>query len=126
MPKKVTCTLPNAGEEISGVKFAAIDGAVVAEGLSDEDAALFDGIPGYTVEDEDGDNKPITAAQKKAAAAKAAAEEAEAAAAKAKANEEAKAKGAAETSEKTETNAKPESDAAASAANTPMEKSKGK
>lgn len=52
MTKKITCTLPNASLEISGVPFVAIDGGVMAEGVSDEDAAKFAGIPGYVFEDE--------------------------------------------------------------------------
>jgi hypothetical protein len=49
--KKVICTLPNASENINGVVFArAADGSVSAV-VSAESAALFDGIPGYSVSD---------------------------------------------------------------------------
>ena len=49
--KKVTCTLPNASENINGVVFVrAADGSVSAI-VSAESAALFDGIPGYSVSD---------------------------------------------------------------------------
>lgn len=46
---KVICKLPNASEEISGVKFKAHpDGAgMVSEDISDEQAAHFASIPGY-------------------------------------------------------------------------------
>lgn len=54
MGKKVTCTLPNASEEISGVEFERQeDGSVVAH-CSDDDAAKFEGINGYTIEDAEG------------------------------------------------------------------------
>ncbi len=62
MAKKVTCTLPNASELINGVKFEVVDGVVVADGLEDDVAAQFDGIPGYEIED----GKAETAAEKKA------------------------------------------------------------
>lgn len=76
MTKKVTCDLPNVSDEISGVKFELQDGVAVANGLDDETAALFEGIPGYTVED--AAEKVETAAEKKARekAEKAAAEKA--------------------------------------------------
>lgn len=49
MPR-VLCTLPNASAEISGVKFVSTaDGGMLSEDLSDERAAEFAAIPGYTV-----------------------------------------------------------------------------
>lgn len=50
MAKKVICTLPNASDEINGVKFELVDGAAVAE-VSDKVAEQFAGINGYTIED---------------------------------------------------------------------------
>lgn len=49
--KIITCTLPNASTEISGVAFTATDGGMVSEPVADEVAAGFDGIPGYTFAD---------------------------------------------------------------------------
>jgi hypothetical protein len=90
--KKITCTLPNASEEISGVKFAKVDNAAVAEGVDDAVAAQFDGITGYTVEDDAGTGqKAPTKAELKAAKAEAdakAAAEADAAAKSAAPNKE--------------------------------------
>lgn len=48
MPK-VLCTLPNASEEISGVKFASHANGMVSEEISDEVAATFASIPGYEI-----------------------------------------------------------------------------
>lgn len=48
MPK-VLCTLPNASDEISGVKFSAHDKGMLSEDVSAEVAATFASIPGYTV-----------------------------------------------------------------------------
>lgn len=62
MTKKVTCNLPNVSDEINGVKFELIDGVAVADGVADDVAAQFDGIPGYEVEE----GKAETAAEKKA------------------------------------------------------------
>jgi hypothetical protein len=56
--KKVTCTRPNASEEISGIKFEKQeDGSVTAFGLSPKDAEQFQDFPGYTVEDDPKDAK---------------------------------------------------------------------
>lgn len=44
---KVLCTLPNASEEISGVKFVAHEKGMLSEDISDEIAADFASIPGY-------------------------------------------------------------------------------
>lgn len=46
---KIKCTLPNASEEINGIKFAAEDGAMVSEDISDDVAAGFLTIPGYVL-----------------------------------------------------------------------------
>lgn len=46
MPK-VLCTLPNASEEISGVKFVTHADGMVSEEISDEVAENFLSIPGY-------------------------------------------------------------------------------
>lgn len=48
MPK-ILCTLPNASEEISGVKFVAHAKGMVSEDVSDEVAADFASIPGYEI-----------------------------------------------------------------------------
>lgn len=48
MPK-VLCTLPNASEEISGVKFVSHAKGMLSEEISDEAAAVFASIPGYEV-----------------------------------------------------------------------------
>lgn len=50
---KVTCSLPNASENINGIPFERQEnGTVVSAGLSAEAAAQFAEIPGYVVEDE--------------------------------------------------------------------------
>lgn len=50
---KITCTRPNASEEINGIPFTRQkDGSVMATGVSAEDAALFADFEGYSVEDE--------------------------------------------------------------------------
>ena len=46
MPK-VLCTLPNASEEISGVKFVSHANGMLSEELDDAQAAAFAAIPGY-------------------------------------------------------------------------------
>ena len=48
MPK-ILCTLPNASEEISGVKFVVHANGMVSEEVSDEVAADFASIPGYEI-----------------------------------------------------------------------------
>lgn len=48
MPK-VLCTLPNASEEISGVKFVSHANGMLSEDISDEVAADFASIPGYEI-----------------------------------------------------------------------------
>ena len=68
---KVTCSLPNASENISGIPFERQeDGSVVSAGLSAEAAAQFAEIPGYVVEDEsETPVKPTKAGKAKAEAA---------------------------------------------------------
>ena len=44
---RVICKLPNASGRISGVAFAAHDGAMLSEEIGDEHAAEFCRIPGY-------------------------------------------------------------------------------
>ena len=48
MPK-VICTLPNASELISGVKFISHKDGMISEEVSEEVAATFTEIPGYVV-----------------------------------------------------------------------------
>jgi hypothetical protein len=50
--KIITCTLPNASTEISGVAFTQGPDGMVSEAVADETAALFSGIPGYTIADD--------------------------------------------------------------------------
>lgn len=80
MPK-VICTLPNASDCISGVKFSLLpsgDG-VISEEISQEAADLFASIPGYTLAAEDdggaADRAAAEAAEKAEAEAKAAKKE---------------------------------------------------
>lgn len=46
MPK-ILCTLPNASEEIGGIKFAAHPKGMLSEEVSDEQARRLASIPGY-------------------------------------------------------------------------------
>ena len=46
---RVICNLPNAAEEISGVRFVASEGGMVSEDISDAQAAYFASIPGYVL-----------------------------------------------------------------------------
>lgn len=48
MPK-LLCTLPNASEEISGIKFVSHAAGMLSEDVSDEQAAKFASIPGYEI-----------------------------------------------------------------------------
>lgn len=48
MPK-VLCTLQNASEEISGVKFVSHANGMLSEDVTDEVAANFASIPGYEI-----------------------------------------------------------------------------
>ena len=67
----VACTLPNASESISGVPFSLreADGAMVTGDVGEDVCAVFEGIPGYTVE---GRTDPAAEAKAAAAAARAA------------------------------------------------------
>lgn len=52
---KVLCTLPNASEEISGIKFEKTDEGMLSAEISDELAAELATIPGYSIDgDADG------------------------------------------------------------------------
>lgn len=64
MPQ-ILCTLPNASNEISGVKFASNEKGMLSEEVSDDVAADFASIPGYVVV---GAVDPEAAAAAKAAA----------------------------------------------------------
>lgn len=48
MPK-VLCTLPNASDEISGVKFVTHAHGMLSEDISDDVAEQFAAIPGYEI-----------------------------------------------------------------------------
>lgn len=48
MPK-VLCTLPNASDEIRGVKFVTHAAGMLSEDISDEQAEVFASIPGYEI-----------------------------------------------------------------------------
>jgi len=48
MPK-VLCTLPNASEDIGGIKFAQHAKGMLSEDLSDEQAKRLASIPGYEI-----------------------------------------------------------------------------
>jgi hypothetical protein len=95
MPR-VICELPNAGEEISGVKFHLLDdGRRLSDEIADEAAARFCSIPGYVLDEEEREEEPaappapkLTKAQQKALEKK----QAEEAAAKAEAEPEAEQK----------------------------------
>lgn len=90
---RVICSLPNASELISGVKFSRLDdGRLISAELDDARAERFASIPGFEIDDDfEEEQKPepppppkLTKAQQRAAekaakeaAEKAAAEEAE-------------------------------------------------
>ncbi len=82
MPK-VLCTLPNASEEISGVKFVTHANGMLSEHVSEDVAEAFSAIPGYEIISVASDPVTTTAstAQAAAEAAERAQAEAEAAAA---------------------------------------------
>jgi hypothetical protein len=44
---RVLCTLPNAAENISGVRFTATDSGMLSEPVSDAQAKRLASIPGY-------------------------------------------------------------------------------
>lgn len=48
MPK-VICSLPNASESISGVRFSPQENGVISDDVSEDVAAMFLAIPGYTL-----------------------------------------------------------------------------
>lgn len=72
MPK-VLCTRPNASEEISGVKFEPVEGGMLSEEISDEQAAAFTVIPGYELQAGKVTKPPADDADKDALLARAAA-----------------------------------------------------
>lgn len=53
MAKKVTCKLPNASDNIGGIPFESNEDGTVSAVVTDEQAARFESIPGYEVEDSD-------------------------------------------------------------------------
>ena len=55
--KRVICSLPNASSRISGVLFTHDRGQMVSEPVAQDVAAMFEGIPGYTILDDEGDAK---------------------------------------------------------------------
>lgn len=55
--KRVICSLPNASSRISGVLFTHDRGQMVSEPVAQDVAAMFEGIPGYTILDEEDDAK---------------------------------------------------------------------
>lgn len=51
MPR-VICDLPNASDEISGIKFHPLDdGGMISDEISQEQAARFASITGYAIDD---------------------------------------------------------------------------
>lgn len=44
---RVLCTLPNAAEEISGIRFVATDSGMLSEPVPDAEAKRLSSIPGY-------------------------------------------------------------------------------
>lgn len=44
---RVICSLPNAAEDISGVRFTPADGGMLSDDISEDQAAYFASIPGY-------------------------------------------------------------------------------
>lgn len=48
MPK-ILCQLPNASESINGVRFVQVPKGMLSEEVSDETAAYFAAIAGYTL-----------------------------------------------------------------------------
>ena len=96
---RVICDLPNASDEIGGVKFHLLnDGRRISDEISDSDADYFVSIPGYELDEVERAPEPVAPAapapkltkkQQEAAAAKVAkeAEDAKAAADKAAADQ---------------------------------------
>lgn len=124
MPR-VICGLPNASDEISGVKFHLLeDGRRISDELSEEQASDFTNIEGYELDDDEVDRKTepvapeapkLTRAQQKAAEKAAAAAAAEQAAADQKAADD-KAAADQAAADEAAANLKAEQDAAAEAA----------
>lgn len=57
MPR-VICDLPNASDEINGIKFHPLDdGGRISDEIDSETAALFASIPGYVLDD--GSSAPV-------------------------------------------------------------------
>lgn len=57
MPR-VICDLPNASDEINGIKFHPLDdGGRISDEIDAETAALFASIPGYVLDD--GSSAPV-------------------------------------------------------------------
>lgn len=79
MPK-ILCTLPNASDEISGVKFVTHANGMLSEDVSDDVAEVFLSIPGYELAGSAKPAAPVEDASAKAAAAEAEAKAAERAA----------------------------------------------
>lgn len=74
MPQ-VLCKLPNASEEISGVKFSTHAAGMLSEDVSDEVAAGFAAIPGYEIVGAQKPDAGVDTAEKDALLARAAAVE---------------------------------------------------
>jgi len=49
---RVICTLPNASTDINGKTFASVEGGMVSEEMSDEEARAFLAVPGYALYDD--------------------------------------------------------------------------
>lgn len=77
MPK-LLCTLPNASEEISGIKFVSHAAGMLSEDVSDEQAAKFASIPGYEIVGATAPKDPAVEDEAKAAERAALVERAEA------------------------------------------------
>lgn len=124
MPR-VICGLPNASDEISGVKFHLLeDGRRISDELSEEQASDFTSIEGYELDDDEVVRKPdpvapeapkLTRAQQKAAEKAAATAAADQAAADQKAADD-KAAADQAAADEAAANLKAEQDAEAEAA----------
>lgn len=124
MPR-VICGLPNASDEISGVKFHLLeDGRRISDELSEEQAGDFTSIEGYELDDDEVVRKPdpvapeapkLTRAQQKAAEKAAATAAADQAAADQKAADD-KAAADQAAADEAAANLKAEQDAEAEAA----------
>lgn len=49
MSVQVLCTRPNAGSNINGIDFHAVDGGMLSVAISQEQAEEFLAIPGYQI-----------------------------------------------------------------------------